>query len=231
MTRNVLTRYISLRETHPIEVELNHQFKMNGTDRTMSKTITQTENAPSEPKTVSSQESLPEAAASVDKIRDIIFGSQIKNYEARFVRLEENLIREAADLKDTMRKRFESIESFFKSESEALAVRLRTEREERTSSISNLEREMKDAQSAISKRLNDMDAMMSEGHSTLRKELMTESRKLLEEIGLRHDSVRSLMETRVSELRVQKTDRALMSDLFREMAAQLDNDEISPANS
>jgi hypothetical protein len=195
----------------------------------MSRTKNEAENAIAESQPISSQINAPEAAASVDKIRDIIFGSQIKNYEARFVRLEENLTRETAELKDTLRKRFESIESFFKSESEALALRLKAEREERASLISTLERDMKDAQSAFARRLNDMDAAMSEGQSALRKELMTESRKLLEEIGERHDSIRSLMESRVSELRTQKTDRALMSDLFREMAAQLDNDEISPS--
>jgi len=31
------------------------------------------------------------SGASVEKIREIIFGSQIKNYEARFARLEEAL--------------------------------------------------------------------------------------------------------------------------------------------
>ena len=35
-----------------------------------------------------------QGAASVDKIRDILFGSQIKNYEARFARLEDTLARD-----------------------------------------------------------------------------------------------------------------------------------------
>ena len=93
----------------------------------MSEFGTSTESVPFEQDMTSPQESAPEAA-SVDKIRDIIFGSQIKNYEARFLRLEENLNRETAELKETMRRRFESIEAFFKSESEALAARLRSER-------------------------------------------------------------------------------------------------------
>jgi hypothetical protein len=193
----------------------------------MSKVSTQIENAPSESKNDSTAENVPEAGASVDKIRDIIFGSQIKNYEARFIRLEENLSRESAELKDTMRKRFESLEAFFRNESESLATRLRAETEERTSLISDLDRDMKAAHGALAKRLNDIDAAMRDGDSALRRELMTESRKLLEEIGQRYDSVRSLMDTRVSELRAQKTDRALMSDLFREMASHLDNEEAS----
>lgn len=191
----------------------------------MAKNGTPIENEPSELITPSTQENLPDGSASVNKIRDIIFGSQIKSYEARFVRLEENLVRETAELKETMRKRFEWIESFFKDESEALSARLKAEREERTSIISNLERDMKGTQNSLAKRLDDIDAAMRDADSALRKELMTESRKLLEEIGQQHDRIRSLMETRVTELRAQKTDRALLSDLLREMASQLDDDE------
>lgn len=179
--------------------------------------------ASSEPQATAATDGPGETVASVDKIRDIIFGSQIKNYEARFARLEESLVRETAELKDLMRKRFESIESFFKTESEALAARLRAEKEERASLLSNLERDTKDAHGGLTRRVNDVDAAMNEGHSSLRKELMTESRKLMEEIDQRHDSLRSLMEARVTELRGQKVDRALMADLFREMAAHLDD--------
>jgi hypothetical protein len=93
--------------------------------------------------------------------------------------------------------------------------------------IENLDRDIKAAHGALAKRLNDIDAAMREGDSTLRRELMTESRKLLEEIGQRYDNVRSLLDTRVSELRAQKTDRSLMSDLFREMASHLDTEEGS----
>jgi predicted XRE-type DNA-binding protein len=170
-----------------------------------------------------------EHGAGIDKVRDILFGSQSKNSEARFLRLEEGLARETYELKDIMRKRFESIEDFFRSETEALAGRLRAEREERMSIFAAHDREMKEALTALGRRLSDLDTAMNEGHSALRKDLMSESRKLLEEIGLRQDSVRGLMESRVSELRSQKADRALISDLMREMATQLENHEAPAA--
>jgi hypothetical protein len=37
--------------------------------------------------------------------------------------------------------------------------------------------------------------------------------------------MRGLMESRVTELRSQKADRALISDLMREMATQLDKED------
>ncbi len=169
----------------------------------------------------------PDSGASVDKIRDILFGSQIKNYEARFARLEENLVRETVELKDTMRRRFESLEGFFKSETEALAARLKAEREERTSAFHSLEQELKSIHDALSRKIHELDTSTAEADSGLRKELMSESRKLLEEIGQRHDSLRSLLERRVGELRHQKTDRALLSALLAEIAAQIGEDSQS----
>jgi len=166
----------------------------------------------------------PDSGASVDKIRDILFGSQIKNYEARFARLEENLVRETVELKETMRRRFESLEGFFKSETEAQAARLKAEHEERTDAFQSLERDLKATQDALSRKIHELDASTAEADSGLRKELMSESRKLLEEISQRHDSLRSLLERRVGELRHEKTDRALLSALLAEIAAQIGED-------
>ena len=53
-----------------------------------------------------------QTAGSVDKIRDILFGTQIKSYEARFARLEESIARDLAEMKDAASRRFETLESF-----------------------------------------------------------------------------------------------------------------------
>src|SRR5580704_1985952 len=67
------------------------------------------------------------SGASVEKIRDILFGSQIKNYDTRFARLEEALARQTSEIKDTMQRRLDSLEAFFKSETGSLATRLKSE--------------------------------------------------------------------------------------------------------
>src|ERR1700749_3579611 len=45
-------------------------------------------------------------AGNVDKIRDILFGSQMRDYESRFARLEEALVKETAEIRETSRRRF-----------------------------------------------------------------------------------------------------------------------------
>ena len=163
--------------------------------------------------------------ARVDKIRDILFGSQIKNYETRFARLEEALSRESAEIKDTMRRRLDSLEAFFKKETESLAARLKTERDEREEVLNTISRELKAASAQLSKKILDLDNKAAQDRSETRQELMAESRKLLDEIRQRNDSLSALLEARVQELRNAKTDRSALAALFVELAVRLKDED------
>ena len=156
------------------------------------------------------------------------FGSQIKNYEARFARLEEALARETSEIKDTMRRRLDSLEAFFKSETESLAARLKSERDEREETLNNISRELKTSAAQLSKKILDLDNRLTQDRSAARQELMAESRKLLDEIRQRNESLSSLLETRVPELRHAKTDRSALAALFVELAVRLkdESDEV-----
>ncbi len=165
-----------------------------------------------------------QGAASVDKIRDILFGSQIKNYDSRFARLEDTLARETTELKETMRRRFESVEGFFRKEADSLSARIKAEREERTEALKAISKDLKSASDALTRKIVELDNKTAEEQSGLRQELMQESRKLLEEIRHKSDSLAALVERRSEELRDQKVDRAGLAALLTEMALQLSED-------
>ncbi len=168
------------------------------------------------------------SGASVEKIREILFGSQIKNYEARFARLEEALARETSEIKDTMRRRLDSLEAFFKSETESLAARLKSERDEREETLNHISSELKTSAAQLSKKILDLDNRLAQDRSASRQELMAESRKLLDEIRQRNESLSALLENRVQELRHAKTDRSALAALFVELAVRLkdENEEV-----
>ena len=42
--------------------------------------------------------------ASIDKVRDILFGVQMRDYDKRFARLEERMLKDTSDLKDDVRE-------------------------------------------------------------------------------------------------------------------------------
>ena len=62
-------------------------------------------------------------AGNVDKIRDILFGSQMRDYEARFARLEETLVKETMEIRETNRRRFDQLETYIKREFETVQSR------------------------------------------------------------------------------------------------------------
>jgi len=182
------------------------------------------EAAKPDPMDAAMAETAEASGASVDKIRDILFGSQIKNYETRFGRVEDALARETAEIKDTLHRRLESLEAFFKKETESLASRLKAERDERNEAFNEISRELKAASAQLSKRIAELDNKASEDRSSARQELMAESRKIFEEIRQRNDSVTALLETRVRELNHAKTDRSALAALLVEVAVRLKDD-------
>lgn len=48
--------------------------------------------------------------ASLDKVRDILFGVQARDIERRFARLEERLVKETTDLKEGVSRRVDALE-------------------------------------------------------------------------------------------------------------------------
>jgi hypothetical protein len=48
--------------------------------------------------------------ASLDKVRDILFGVQVREFERRFARLEERLVKETNDLKEEITRRMDALD-------------------------------------------------------------------------------------------------------------------------
>ena len=181
-----------------------------------SPTVKKPENAPDVPANGDI-----EGGAQVDKIRDILFGPQAKNYDARFSRLEETLARENGQIKDMMARRFESLETFIKKETEALASRLKAERDERTEGAKELAKELKSTTDALTKKIAELDNKTAEGQSELRQDLLAESRKLMDELRKRTDDLTALLERRSNELRADKADRSMLAALLADVAMQI----------
>jgi hypothetical protein len=165
-------------------------------------------------------------AGNVDKIRDILFGSQMRDYEARFARLEEALVKETVEIRETNRRRFDQIEAYIKKEFEAVQLRFKSERDERLDTASQQSRELKELGEALSRRLRDLDDRSSSVERDLRSQLMQQARDLTDEMVRGHDEIATLLDKRVRELTDSKTDRAALATLFTEVALRL-SDQFS----
>ena len=157
----------------------------------------------------------------VDKIRDILFGSQMRDYEARFARLEETLVKETLEIRESNRRRFDQLETYIKREFETVQARFKSDRDERLDTAAQHSRELKELGDSLSRRLRDLDDRSTTVERELRSQMMDQAREITAEMHAAHDEISSLLERRVNELRDGKTDRAALSTLFTEVALRL----------
>lgn len=162
----------------------------------------------------------------VDKIRDILFGGQMRDYDKRFARLEERLTRESSELRDHTKRSVEALEYFVKSEFEALSARLDAEREGRD----GVARDLHDTARSIEKKLQDFEDRTAQAQRDLRQQILDQSKSLSEEIHRKHDEVSATLKREVADLNHEKTDRTALSALFTEIALRLNQDFNIPGD-
>jgi uncharacterized phage infection (PIP) family protein YhgE len=161
---------------------------------------------------------------SLDKVRDILFGSQSREYEKRFTRLEERLLKESADLRDELRKRFDTLEVYTKKEVESLAAQLKTEYEQRSESTKEISRELNETARTLEKKTGQLGEQLTTGQRELRQQILDQSKSISDEIRKKHEAMAAALERATAELRDEKTDRAALASLFMEVAMRLNNE-------
>jgi len=168
------------------------------------------------------------SAGNIDKVRDILFGGQMRDYERRFVRLEERLIQETNDLKDEVRKRLTALEQFVKHETESLASRIKTEQEERTDATKDLARDAREAAKAFEKKTGQLDDQIGRGQRETRQQILELRQSVGDDLRAKIDDVLQRLARESSELRSDKADRATIAALLTEMAMRLTNELTLP---
>jgi hypothetical protein len=161
---------------------------------------------------------------SVDKIREILFGIQMRDYEKRFVRLEERLLKEASDLRDETKQHFDALELYIKHELEALGERLVAEQNTRADSLEQLSKGVKDTFRAVDKKTAQMDEQSAKSQREIREQMLDQSKTLSDDMRQKYSELLAALEREATELRTDKTDRSALAALFTEVAMRLNND-------
>ncbi len=161
---------------------------------------------------------------SLEKIRDILFGNQARDYEQRFSRLEERLTKECSNLREDTKKRIDSIEKYLKNEIYALTERLKMEQLERNEAIDELNQDCKNLIKSLEKKLSQLDEQTSQNHRDLRQQILEQSKNIDDEIQQKHENVLAALEREAKELNNHKTDRSTLANLFAELAVRLNNE-------
>lgn len=160
----------------------------------------------------------------IDKIRDILFGSQSRDLERRFSRMEERLASDISETRDDVRKKLDSLEDFIKSEVKSLTERLSTEQNSRADAVKNLSDDLKDLSHNFDKKVTTINEQTAKSESEFRQQLLTQTRNLSDEIHKKHNDSLASLDREAGQIRDEKTDRTALAELFTEMAMRLTGD-------
>jgi hypothetical protein len=161
------------------------------------------------------------APESLDKVRDILFGGQMRAVESRLQGLEERLLREQQTMRADFTKQLGAVESSAKRELEQLGEKLAAERAARIADLKTTGKELTDALRGLEKRHTKLEELSGTADAELRDGLLQHSRAVANEIERLSQRVTADLNREVLGLRTDKLDIASMSSLFTDMAGKL----------
>jgi len=166
----------------------------------------------------------------VDKMRELLFGNQMQDYDKRFSILEDRFQQRLRDLEAESMRSLASLETTMKKQLESVAGQFREEKDLRTDGDKELERSLREHTQALEKRLAQVSEQLAKQEREFTDRLAHEVQGLREDMRRRQDDTRSTIERMFSELSNVKTDRNLLAGLFVEIAKCL-NQDVTPKGS
>ena len=163
-------------------------------------------------------ESQPE---SLDKVRDILFGSQMRAVESRLQGMEERLRREHESMRSDFDRQNESLDSLIRSEVQGLTERLSAERIKRTEELKGLAAEIKEAIRELEKRHVKLEEDANMADAALRDQLFAQSASAASELGKLGERLAAELSRSHHELMSTKTDSTTLAALLTEMATRI----------
>lgn len=160
---------------------------------------------------------------SLNKVRDILIGSQMRELDKKFARLEERLVKECSDLRDETRKRLDTLENFIKEEADSLSSRTKNEQVKRDEAVKAINEEQRKLAESLEKKMAEIDEEANKTQRELRQQIFSQSQSLHDDIRHKYEEIVALLERETYELRSGKTDRTQLAALFSELALQLNS--------
>ena len=161
------------------------------------------------------------ATGNLEKVRDILFGNQMREVDRRFARLEERLSKETRDLKEDIKRRLDALEAYATKETDALGTQIRQEHADRVEANTRLARDLADTAATFERRSGVLEEQLARSQRELRQQMLEQHHRLSDDLKERIDEVLAALARETHELRTDKTDRLALASLLKEMAMRL----------
>lgn len=166
-------------------------------------------------------EELAKEDQNIDKIRDILFGVQVRDFERRFSKLEERFNNVIAETREETNRKLNELEEFVNREVRSLTERISVEQQSRQDDVKKLVSDLNNTSHDFEKKMSVMSDQTARNDSDIRQKIFDQSKSLSDEMKNRQEEILGKLEWEASQLREDKADRIAMAEIFTEMAMRL----------
>ena len=170
----------------------------------------------------------------MNQVRDLLFGTQLKDIDTRFQRQDARFQREVNDAREALKNRLDSLENFMRSETASLLNRinadaaernaaLEAERRERAEALNALAGNLSAAEKEFERRVNTLSNLLDTTGLEIRKLMQTETSNLNKKIDEKYEAALNVLSETASQIRHDMVYRSMISSMFMEMGAKLNN--------
>ena len=160
----------------------------------------------------------------VDKIRDILFGGQMRDYDQRFAELEKRLGQSIDRLGRDIEKRIDRLDSYARREIDKLTDQLKTEKKDRIADGKRGAGDLKELTDQVETWFADVDDQLATEAKDLRTSLHEQHEALSQLISETHEQLNEALNAESRALTDSKLAREDLAGLLSEVALRLQND-------
>ena len=169
-------------------------------------------------------DSTQEAEGNVDKIRQILFGGQMRDYEQRFDAMEKRITQNVDRVSREIERRLERLDTYTRREVDKLTAQIKDERRDRISDGKTAGTELKDLIEQVENWFAEVDEQLASEAKELRKALLDQGNDLSTQIRATHEQISAELQKEADELSDKKLGREDMAALLTEVALRLSGD-------
>lgn len=161
------------------------------------------------------------APESLDQVRDILFGGQMRMVDARLQGLEQRMLQEQASLRAEFTRELADIDSTMKRGIGQLTDQLTAERTKRAEDLKALSADMKDLLKSLERRHQALEEAASQADAELRDHLVRQSAAQSADLARTAERLSDQLEAVSAKLQAEKLDTSALSAGLTDFVSRL----------
>ncbi len=168
------------------------------------------------------------APESIDQVRDILFGGQMRMVDSRLQGLEERLLHENAALRSDLERQVTDLDGSIKKELARHAERLASERTKRVEDLKAVSVELKEALKSLERRHQNLEEVAGVADAELRDHLLKQGAAFSAELARTSERFSTELDRISKALRAEKLDTAALATGLTDLAGRLTGGDRPP---